>query len=387
MAILILANHRANERKHGLYPTVVKYHDNMGVQIFLHLIGQPGQLGPYTDTDARALNSTKPVGFKLPKLDAFIFASLRFRADLRQIRQHISEHGKPELIVALTSSPISGTLAYIAGREHNVPFVVWEHLTHYQRNMLTGFRLMRRKIIMNKATKVLAVSSSLSKAIQHTIDLNVRHIEVVPNPIPADFTGDIPSVSEKYKNLINGNFLFGAWTNWRKIKRLDLLLEAFKILKTRHPEARLVIAGPISEEMSNKIGSDLLTQDGVIFLDAIPRREIRDLARIVDCCVVPSDHETFGLPALEAIAMGKPVVTTKSGGPEHLITPQNGLVIGKNSAPEMAEAMLCVINNYQRYNPVEISVEAYKTYGPDAIKDCWRKLYQSLKVETVNDKT
>lgn len=377
-SILILASHHSNERKHGLYPTAVKYHHKLGLECFLYLISTPETLGPYAETGAKILLKGKTNRASLPKVDLFLFASVRFRQDLSMIRQHIAEAGKPELILALNSSPIAGTVAYLAGREHDVPFVVWEHLTHYQRKILRGFRLKRRINIMTAATSVLAVSESLSESIQSTLDISNEKFSIMPNPIPIDFIGTLPPVSEKYKNLRTANFTFGAWTNWRRIKRLDLLLEAFSIVRKEYPDTSLVLAGPIGKNVYSKINSKFMSQPGLVRLGSIPRDEVVDIARIVDCCVIPSDHETFGLPALEAIAMGRPVITTRCGGPEHLVTPTNGIVVDKGSAHALAEAMIDMIHNHKNYNCKHIANSARADFGPSKMQWRWEQFYRKL---------
>lgn len=380
MAILILATNHLNERKHGLYPTIVGYHDQLGLKCFLHLIGNPETLGPYAKTGARLLLKGKSPGMMIPKIDIFLFASLRFRDDLTRIRRHIAQAGKPEIIVALTSSPIAGTVAYLAAREHRIPFVIWEHLTHYQRNILRGLRLKRRIEILNAARKVLAVSEPLSSSLKSTIGFSDKIVGIMPNPIPSDFLVKLKPVSKKYEEKAGDSFAFGAWTNWRKIKRLDLLLEAFALAYYKCPDIKLLIAGPVTKKVYHKINPTLIHQPGLIWLDSIPRNEIRDLARVVDCCVIPSDHETFGLPALEAMAMGRPVITTRCGGPEHLVTQSNGVVVEKGSSRALADAMIEMRLSHKKYIKSEIAHSTWMNYGPEAIQLRWQSFYESLGV-------
>lgn len=380
MTILILAAHRSNERKHGLYPTVVEYHKQLGIDFYLHLIGPKPIQGPYKELGSRGLLSSGSRSLPRPKLDAFFFASIRYHRDLSTIREHILSAGKPSLILALTSSPIAGTVAYLAAREHKIPFVVWEHLTHYQRAMLHGMRLKRRIAIMNSADTILVVSKSLGQSIRSTLGTDSKKMEVMPNPIPNDFVGQLPHISKNFLKLPEGIFTFGAWTNWRKIKRLDILLEAFLHVHTKFPNTALLVAGPIAKNVYRSITQELLQQPGLTLLGSIPRREIMDLVRQVSCCVVPSDHETFGLPALEAMAMGKPVITTCSGGPEHLVTDANGIVVEKGCALSLADAMTEMLRNYTKYDPSHISYIAHKTYGPEEMMAHWKKLYEKLGV-------
>jgi len=375
LTILILAAHRSNERKHGLYPTTLEHHEHLGIDFYLHMIGNKPTQGPYKELRSKWLANSSKRSLPHLRLDAFFFASIRYHKDLSIIREHILTAGKPKLILALTSSPISGTVAYLAAREHKIPFVVWEHLTHYQRKMLHGMRLKRRIEIMKSADTILAVSKSLGSSIESTLGIKRNKVEIMPNPIPKDFIGNLPDITRNYLDASQDTFTFGAWTNWRKIKRLDILLEAFSHVHAEYPNTALLVAGPIAKNVYSNIKQPLLKQPGLTLLDSVSRREILDLARQVYCCVIPSDHETFGLPALEAMALGKPVITTRSGGPEHLVTDANGIITERGSAFSIAKAMVEVLKNHHKYNPAIISRIAHESYGPEAMVSRWEQVY------------
>lgn len=376
LAILILAANRTNERKHGLYPTAIEHHQRLGIDFYLHLIGPEPTQGPYKELNSKRLLGGGARSLPRLRFDAFFFASLRYHKDLSLIRQHIQCAGKPKLIVALTSSPVSGTVAYLAAREHKIPFIVWEHLTHYQREMLHGMRLKRRIAVMKSADTILAVSPSLSKSLQSTLGIENDKVEIMPNPIPSDFRSSSHDISKNHIHAAAAVFTFGAWTNWRKIKRLDILLEAFSQIRGEFPNISLIIAGPIAKNVYKNITQDLLEQPGLTLLGPLPRKDVLDLTRHISCCIVPSDHETFGLPALEALALGKPVITTRSGGPEHLINEANGLIVERGSASSLAKAMEKMLTNYQNYDASFIASAAYEAYGPEAAILRWEKVYK-----------
>ncbi len=52
-----------------------------------------------------------------------------------------------------------------------------------------------------------------------------------------------------------------------------------------------------------------------------------------------SEYETFGVVLVEALALGKPVIATKCGGPESIVTPEVGYLISKNSEKEMTDVL------------------------------------------------
>jgi glycosyltransferase involved in cell wall biosynthesis len=58
-----------------------------------------------------------------------------------------------------------------------------------------------------------------------------------------------------------------------------------------------------------------------------------------DCFVLPSRHESFGVVYVQAIACGKPIIATRCGGPEHIVTPENGLLVDIASPSQLAKAL------------------------------------------------
>src|SRR5690606_35601164 len=118
------------------------------------------------------------------------------------------------------------------------------------------------------------------------------------------------------KELCSEGSMFGAWTRWRKIKRLDLLLDAFASAYAQNNKLRLVVAGPI-EPNDSLIANFIKTramERCVFYWGSATREEIQRIAFSVNCVVVPSDFETFGLPVIEGMAAGKPAIVTRCNG-------------------------------------------------------------------------
>jgi len=98
-----------------------------------------------------------------------------------------------------------------------------------------------------------------------------------------------------------------------EIKRLDLLVDAFVLLRRRHPAARLVVAGPDERGLMNvlqrRAGHDARAIEWRGVVDAAQRAALlRDAAALVMC----SDSESFGMSVLEAMAASVPVVVTRT---------------------------------------------------------------------------
>jgi glycosyltransferase involved in cell wall biosynthesis len=85
-----------------------------------------------------------------------------------------------------------------------------------------------------------------------------------------------------------------------------------------------------------------------------------------DAFVLASDVETFGVVVIEALACGRPVVVTASGGPDQLVTAQNGLLIPTGDRSALREALTAMRRTAGRYDRPGIRAAALGLYGPEA---------------------
>lgn len=116
---------------------------------------------------------------------------------------------------------------------------------------------------------------------------------------------------------------------------LPLVERNAELLHARRSDLSLVIAGDGSEReaLAALIAEKQLTN--VHLLGALPHDEVCELYRISDLCIVPSQYETFGLTAIEAMAAGTPVATTAKGALRELVTPgYTGFQLGENLSLE-----------------------------------------------------
>jgi len=95
---------------------------------------------------------------------------------------------------------------------------------------------------------------------------------------------------------------------WKAYKNLPLLLEAFRLVHPAHPSVQLVIAGDDPRHPEVRKGAGGLPQESVVLPGRLPESAVPDLYRGAAVVVLPSRAEGFGLPVIEALACGAPVV-------------------------------------------------------------------------------
>jgi glycosyltransferase involved in cell wall biosynthesis len=135
-------------------------------------------------------------------------------------------------------------------------------------------------------------------------------------------------------------YMAGLW----KRKGIYTLLSAFELVAQRLPEARLLIAGTgeEQEEIERRI-AQMQSRGQISLLGHIPRNSIREAMQRCSLYCLPSFGEPFGMSALEAMACGRPLVVTNSGGLAELVPEQGGLKVPEGDAPALADALCTVL--------------------------------------------
>lgn len=305
------------------------------------------------------------------------------------VSKSVEKYHQTKNIDIILANCLSGDQAIYAAfikDQIGIPFVIREHRTIYQRarksidDIPTNIRLA-----FLKADKVLALTPQLANTMK---SLGIRNdIECLPYAIPEEFFCK-PKENGSFKEMGGNHFMFAGWTRWRDIKRLDLLIRAFSKVFEKRPDTRLVVAGSIEttkqQKTINNLISDLEIEPYVLLYGFATRQQIHQLAHSCDCCVISSDYETFGLPALEAIAAGKPVVATRCGGPESIITSELlGRIVEKGDSNLLAQAMLSIIDNIESFDGEYIKEIAHKRYSESFIKNQWKNVYKDI-IKNVN---
>jgi N-acetyl-alpha-D-glucosaminyl L-malate synthase BshA len=187
---------------------------------------------------------------------------------------------------------------------------------------------------MERSNAVTAVSESLKRDTYTHFPLK-REIRVVPNFVCLDTYRHTPDPALRARYAPNNESLLVHVSNFRAVKRVDDAVAMFKLLRERMPVRLLLIGdGPERQRIENMCRHDGHC-DAVHFLGKMTRPE--EVVASCDLFVLPSETESFGLAALEAMACGVPVVSTNSGGlPEVNVHGTSGLLSNVGDVEAMA---------------------------------------------------
>jgi teichuronic acid biosynthesis glycosyltransferase TuaC len=254
-----------------------------------------------------------------------------------------------DLIHAHFSYP-DGVVAAMLGHRYQVPVVVTEHA--FWRPWLEQFPTVRSQTLW--ASRKTDVQIAVSRALRETIASftgDPDRIRVIPNGVDGSlFTLADPPSSDSNQILFVGHLNF--------VKGVDVLLHAFaNLLKTR-PDLRLVMVGGASYRDTQVQAADLRNLayklaliDKVDFVGIKPPNEVARYMRESALLVLPSRRETFGSVLIEALACGIPVVATRCGGTEDIVTPEVGVLVRSEDASSLAQGIDQVLANRSSYRP------------------------------------
>lgn len=208
---------------------------------------------------------------------------------------------------------------------------------------------------------------ALRHAILHTVGSGDASGEETPAEVPDEMRDD---------TLINA-----LWVgHFVDVKRIDRLVHGFAIAHRRNPRLRLTLLGAsadgggVEHEIREQIRKEGLTEV-VRILPGTGRDGVRHQMQRCDFLVISSETETFGVVAIEALSLGKPVLSTRCGGPEDIISsPELGLLVDKDGE-SIAIGMTEMARRIAGFDAEAIRRHTVETYGFDRISDRLIELY------------
>jgi len=198
------------------------------------------------------------------------------------------------------------------------------------------------------AERVIAISHSTKRDLVELLNVREAKVDVVPCGVDDDFRPmERPELLDQLRakrGLPQHMLLFVGTIEPRK--NLVTLLHSYDLLRGRIQAPPLIIAGPKGwqhEEVASTV-RDLGLEDSVFFPGYVPRDELPLWYNAADLFVYPSLYEGFGLPALEAMACGTPVIASNvSSLPE--VVGDAGILVEPTDTEGLAEVLSQVLTD------------------------------------------
>ena len=193
---------------------------------------------------------------------------------------------------------------------------------------------------INASDGVTAVSEWLRDETVAHFDIN-GPIEVIPNFVdPKRFQNGGGCAVRGW--ITEGERLIGHASNFRPVKRVLDILEAFEIVMKQVPSRLLMIGDGPDRSRAEAFAREHGMGDHVIFLGNVPN--IEEIIGGCDVFMLPSETESFGMAALEALASEVPVVATRTGGlPEVIVDGEVGYLVEVGDTKALAERTITIL--------------------------------------------
>jgi N-acetyl-alpha-D-glucosaminyl L-malate synthase BshA len=195
---------------------------------------------------------------------------------------------------------------------------------------------------INQSDGVTAVSEDLKKETYDHFKIT-NEIEVIPNFI--DLTKFKKQKKDHFKKAIcpHGEVLIVHTSNFRKVKRIPDVVQVFYNIRKEIPAKLLMIGDGPERATAESMARELHISEDVRFLGKL--EAVEEVLSVADLFIMPSEKESFGLAALEAMACEVPIISSNTGGlPELNIQGKTGFLSNIGDVEDMTRKALFILD-------------------------------------------
>lgn len=232
------------------------------------------------------------------------------------------------------------------------------------------------KFSIEQSDAVTAVSGYLRDETVRAFGIT-KPIHVIPNFVcREEYQAGTPSCREGLAP--EGHRIVAHASNFREVKRVRDVVRIFARIRKTMPATLLMIGdGPDRSEAEQEVRESHL-EDAVRFLGRL--ETVTELLQSADLFLLPSQSESFGLAALEAMACGVPVIASRTGGlPEVIEDGVNGVLEPPGSVEAMARRAIELLRNPAAHRAMAVAAAARaETFRGEKIVPLYEQLYDQV---------
>jgi len=229
---------------------------------------------------------------------------------------------------------------------------------------------------INQSDGVTSVSEDLKRETYHSFKIT-REIEVIPNFI--DLEKFKKQKKDHFKKAIcpNGEALIVHTSNFRRVKRIGDVMTIFNNIHKEIPSKLLMIGDGPERSPAETMAREFGINDAVRFLGK--QEAVEEVLSVADLFLMPSEKESFGLAALEAMACEVPVISSNTGGiPELMVQGVTGFMSNVGDVEDMTRKSLFVLdkNNLPKFK--ENALARAKEFDITNILPLYERYYEKV---------
>jgi L-malate glycosyltransferase len=230
----------------------------------------------------------------------------------------VFEHEALDLLHVHYAIPhsVSAMLARSMAAPRRLPFITTLHGTDITLVGSNRSYLPITKFSIEQSDGVTAISTYLQQQTVRDFDIK-RPIEVIPNFVNCDLYARNPDLKLKAKWAPNGEPILMHLSNFRPVKRVTDCIEIFAMVREKMPAKLVMIGDGPDRGAAEYLARKKKIHKEVIFLGK--QDQVYQKLATADLFLLPSELESFGLAALEAMACEVPVIASNTGGVPEVI--------------------------------------------------------------------
>lgn len=227
---------------------------------------------------------------------------------------------------------------------------------------------------INESDAITAVSHNLRDETYSFFNIQ-KEIEVIHNFVDVKRFNKKPIDAFRKVIAPNGEKILVHASNFRKVKRIDDVVKIFAAVRTEMPAKLLMVGDGPERPMAEKLSREFGIEEDVRFLGK--QEQMEDILAVSDVFILPSEYESFGLAALEAMAAHVVVISTNAGGLTEINTQgETGFMANVGDVESMSRFAIDLLRDDAKLNAMKDA--AYKQARRFDIKNIiprYEKLY------------
>lgn len=230
---------------------------------------------------------------------------------------------------------------------------------------------------INESDGVTAVSESLREDTYSSFEI-LSNIEVIPNFIDLGRFQKQPKEHFKMAICPNGEKLLMHTSNFRKVKRIEDIIQVFAKVQKQIPSKLLLVGDGPERSGIEALCRDLGVASDVRFLGKLDT--IEEALSLADLFFLTSEKESFGLAALEAMACEVPVISSNAGGiPEVNIHGETGFVSEIGDIDDMVANTIKILQDEDLHTQMKANALARaKEFSLEKILPMYERYYEKI---------
>lgn len=270
--------------------------------------------------------------------------------------------GEPEIVHVQALFP-AAAIARSLKRRLGIPYVVTEHSEEYLTS--SNRRLVRTPGVLTVLLRPLARSAARTIAVSRFLADRLIELGLAVDPVVIP---NVVRVAPATPLPLASPHVIAHVSIMSPAKNIGSLLQAVDRVRGRRTDFALRLVGDgecraTMERLAAELGLSA-------FVEFTGRKTVDKVYAVLAnsaFSVVSSTHETFSVAAAESLMCGRPVLSTRCGGPEEFVTPAVGRLIPANNVDALVEGLDWMLDHYAEFDPQALHEYARARFAPEVV--------------------